>query len=159
VEKYLKGKLPNGRFLNVPITRSRAMAAIRGKHTKSTEVSFRMLLVRSKVAGWRLHAADLPGKPDLFFPELKLAIFVDGCFWHGCPRCGHIPKTRRAFWLAKITRNRRRDQVNARSLRNKGVSVIRIWEHALQDDQSVVRILRKIARYSAAGRGPTFRLR
>ena len=121
------------------------MAAIRGKHTKSTEVALRMALIRSKISGWRLHATDLIGRPDVYFPLHRIAIFVDGCFWHGCPKCGHVPKTRTSFWRAKILRNRARDRVNARKLRLRNVKVIRIWEHSLRDKEKTVRTLVKIS--------------
>lgn len=121
------------------------MAAIRGKHTKSTEVALRMALLRSKISGWRLHATNLLGRPDVFFPLHRVAVFVDGCFWHGCPRCGHIPKTRTSFWRAKIMRNRARDRVNTRKLRLSNVKVIRIWEHSLRDKEKTVRALAKIS--------------
>jgi DNA mismatch endonuclease (patch repair protein) len=110
------------------------MAAIRGKRNKTTELALRMTLVHFKISGWRLHAVDLPGKPDLFFQRKKLAVFVDGCFWHGCPRCGHVPKTRSKFWRAKIQRNKQRRVFVARQLRQKGIRVIQIWEHSLNSD-------------------------
>lgn len=145
LEKALKHKLPDGRFLNVSKIRSRTMAAIRGKHTKSTEVALRMALIRSKISGWRLHATDLLGRPDVYFPLHRVAVFVDGCFWHGCPKCGHIPKTRTPFWHAKIMRNRTRDRVNTRKLRLSNVKVIRIWEHSLRDKERTIRALLKIS--------------
>jgi DNA mismatch endonuclease Vsr len=121
------------------------MAAIRGKHTKSTEVALRMALIRSKISGWRLHATDLLGRPDVFFPRQRVAIFVDGCFWHGCPKCGHVPKTRTSFWRAKILRNRARDRVNTRNLKLSNVKVIRIWEHSLSGREKTIRALVKIS--------------
>jgi len=107
------------------------MAAIRGKHTRSTELALRMALVRSKITGWRLHEADLPGKPDVFFPRQKVAVFVDGCFWHGCPKCGHLPKTNRAFWRAKILRNKQRDRLAKSRLMRMRITTLRLWEHEL----------------------------
>src|SRR5205823_6917634 len=103
-------KLSEGKFLNVSATRSRMMSAIRGKNTRSTERALRMALMRAGIKGWRLHAVNLPGKPDVYFPTQRLAVFIDGCFWHFCPKCGHIPKTRRIFWNAKIQRNQERDR-------------------------------------------------
>lgn len=127
------------------------MAAIRGKHNKSTELVLRMALVRSKISGWRLQAADLPGNPDLFFKSKRLAVFVDGCFWHGCPRCGHIPKTRRLFWKTKIMRNRQRDRSTTRDLRKKGVAVLRIWEHELDSKKNAQSVIRKMKVWLANG--------
>ena len=76
----------------------------------------------------------LPGRPDLFFVRAKVAVFVDGCFWHGCPEHGTQPKTRPEFWAAKIARNRERDgQVDA-ALAAMGWHVVRVWEHELRQD-------------------------
>jgi DNA mismatch endonuclease Vsr len=136
--------LPSGRFLDVPESRSRTMAAIRGKNTRSTEIALRMALVRSKLSGWRLHAAELLGKPDVIFPNERVVVFVDGCFWHGCKDCGHIPKTRSSFWSAKIMRNKLRDRKATRRLRQQGLKVIRIWEHSLDDPITARKAIRKI---------------
>jgi DNA mismatch endonuclease (patch repair protein) len=70
-------------------------------------------------------------KPDFVFPKLKTAVFVDGCFWHGCPRHGTQPRTNAAFWRKKIEGNRTRDRRVNRALRARGWEVVRIWEHAL----------------------------
>ena len=74
----------------------------------------------------------MPGCPDFVFVERRLAVFVDGCFWHGCPRCGHYPRTRGAFWKAKIDRTRDRDRERNKELRKRGWKVLRFWEHDLQ---------------------------
>lgn len=136
MEKILKKKLPGGKFSNVPAARSKTMSAIRGRGNLSTEVAFRMALVRAAVGGWVLHPRDVAGKPDVFFPERFLAIFLDGCFWHGCPRCGHIPKTNRGFWKAKIERTKARDLRTRNKLRRDGISVLRFWEHDIRSNQS-----------------------
>lgn len=143
MEKLLRATLPEGRFPNVSKVRSRAMAAVKGKHNRSTETQFRMALVRDGVTGWLTHA-DLPGKPDIYFPKARLAIFLDGCFWHGCRRCGHVPKTNSLFWATKIGRNQNRDRRNSRLVRKEGIRVIRIWEHTLNDHHKLQRILRRI---------------
>ena len=77
--------------------RSEVMSLIRGKGNKETEQATLVLLRQNKISGWRRHL-PLPGKPDFAFPKRKVAIFVDGCFWHGCPICYTRPKTNRAFW-------------------------------------------------------------
>lgn len=142
MERFLKKMLPTGRFANVPVKRSLAMAAIKGKNTRSTEIVFRMALVRARIKGWVSNAA-LPGKPDIYFVSDRLAVFLDGCFWHGCAKCGHVPKTRSRFWAAKLARNKWRDKKNARLLRKRGIKVIRIWEHSLTTSEKIQKLLRK----------------
>lgn len=136
MEKILRQKLPRGEFTDVPAVRSRAMSAIRGKDNVTTERRLRFALVQAGIAGWRLHPRDVPGRPDFYFPQDDLAIFTDGCFWHGCELCGHVPSRNGAFWRAKLERNRLRDAgVNAR-LEAENVRVLRFWEHDLKDDLS-----------------------
>ena len=93
-----------------------------------------------------MHEKLLPGTPDFFFPVQRLAVFVDGCFWHGCPQCGHLPKNNSAFWAAKLARNRKRDRIAKRQLLALGINTVRIWEHELKDSPSaaVVRIRRAL---------------
>jgi DNA mismatch endonuclease, patch repair protein len=148
MERDLRKRLPKGRFLLVPPARSKTMRAIRGSGNRTTEMRLRSALVRLGLRGWLLHPQAVPGHPDLVFPRPKLAIFVDGCFWHGCPTCGHVPKTNRAFWEAKIAGNRRRDVRNAKVLRRRGYSVLRIREHDLQRNAEacVSRVVRSLRR-------------
>lgn len=144
MERFLKSKLENGWFSNVSPQRSRTMSAIRGKNNKSTELSLKMALVRAGVKGWVLHTATICGKPDFYFKKQRLAVFVDGCFWHGCPRCGHIPRTRTKFWEAKINRNRQRDRRTNRLLAAEAIRVLRIWEHSLHTSPHVAAMVRKV---------------
>jgi len=144
MERILKSTLQDGVFSGVSSTRSRIMASIRGKSNKSTEVVLRLALVRAGIRGWRLHPVDVKGCPDFYFAAERLAVFVDGCFWHGCPRCGHTPKTRTEFWAAKIQRTRLRDRKNRRLLADLGLKVVRIWEHDLRDQMRVGQAVRKI---------------
>ena len=136
MERILKRKLRNGVFNKVSPVRSKIMSSIRGKHNKSTEGKLRMALIKAGLKGWVLHPSDIFGKPDVFFQEKRLAIFVDGCFWHGCKSCGHIPKTRSAFWRAKFERNQARAKLVKSKLRQESIKVIRIWEHDLEQLQS-----------------------
>ena len=100
---------------------------------------------------WRIHQNDsgLPGTPDLVIPGLDLIIFADGCFFHGCPKHGHIPKSNRSYWRAKLDGNKRRDRRNTMRLRRLGYSVWRVWEHDLKGraaegtTQSLARRLRQ----------------
>jgi DNA mismatch endonuclease (patch repair protein) len=108
--------------------RSEVMSAIRSRRNKSTELALASALRRAGINGWRRHL-PLPGRPDFAFPKLKLAVFVDGCFWHGCPKHGQMPKTNIDFWKRKIRVNRRRDKKAVTILRGKGWEVIRFWEH------------------------------
>jgi len=114
-------------------TRSRIMASIRSKGNPSTEQRLRMLLVRAGIAGWRVRPAGTLGNPDFVFPDAQLAIFVDGCFWHACPKCGHRPSTNRRYWDAKLQRNVSRDRRLRAALRRRGWSVLGIWAHELAD--------------------------
>ena len=107
------------------------MALIRGKGNKQTEQALLALLRREKITGWRKHL-PLRGKPDFAFRKQKVAVFVDGCFWHGCPKCYTRPKTNRKFWDKKREDNMARDKRVTRQLRQRGWRVIRIWQHSLQ---------------------------
>lgn len=111
-------------------TRSRIMASIRGKDTRP-ELRLRSLLHRSGLR-FRLHAKDLPGKPDLVFPKYRAVIQVHGCFWHGHD-CGRfkLPETHRAFWSGKISRNRERDAKSEEALLSADWRIGIIWECAL----------------------------
>ena len=136
MEKGLRKHLPGGKFQGVSPVRSAAMRAVRSRGNKTTERRLRFALVRSGLRGWSIHATDIPGTPDFFFAEQKLAVFVDGCFWHGCPNCGHLPKSHSGFWQAKIEGNARRDKAVSRQLRRAGFRVMRFWEHELSEDLS-----------------------
>ena len=104
------------------------MAKVRGQNT-APELTVRRLLFANGYR-YRLHAGDLPGRPDIVFRGDRKAIFVHGCFWHrhaGCARAT-TPKVRRAFWLEKFARNRERDARNESALRAEGWSVLTVWE-------------------------------
>jgi DNA mismatch endonuclease, patch repair protein len=109
--------------------RSVLMSGIRSKHNRSTEEAFAKILRTCGITGWRRHF-ELPGRPDFAFPKSHVAVFIDGCFWHQCPKCydGHVPKQNRKYWVAKLARNKRRDQRNNRALRQLGWRVFRIRE-------------------------------
>ena len=113
------------------VTRSRMMSGIKGKNTKP-EVSIRKAL-HARGFRYRMHVNDLPGKPDLVLPKYKAVVFVHGCFWHGhsC-RYFKIPKTRTAFWIDKIQKNRDRDELQVNALLTSGWRVLLIWECAIR---------------------------
>ena len=150
MEKVLRKHLPGGGFTNVPEKRSRTMAAVRGKGNRTTERRLRCALAAAGIRGWKMHPYDIPGCPDFWFPRARLAVFVDGCFWHGCPKCGHLPRTNAAFWKAKFERNKARDRRVTRRLRQQGVAVIRIWECQIRAEraQYLLRIRRALIRRS-----------
>lgn len=113
-----------------PAERSEHMARVRGRGNLSTELRMIALMRAAGITGWR-RAAPLPGKPDFVFRVEKVAVFVDGCFWHGCPRHRRTPKSRVHFWTLKLARNAQRDRAVTRALRASGWMVLRIWECAL----------------------------
>lgn len=127
--------------------RSSVMAAIRHRGNRSTEGTFAGLLRCHRISGWKLHQSTVTGKPDFYFPKRRIAVFVDGCFWHGCPKCFQAPRQNAAFWAEKIERNRKRDRKVARALRREGVEVIRIWEHDLENrTRRVSRVIELLGR-------------
>lgn len=142
MEATLKAFLPDGEFKGVSRARSRIMGTIRGRDNKSTERRLRGLLVRAAISGWKLNPSGVSGKPDFFFPRKRVAIFVDGCFWHGCRTCGRVPKTNKRFWEAKIQRNQIRDGVTTEILQSQGIRVLRFWEHDLSNPVACLELIR-----------------
>lgn len=123
------------------------MARVRSKGNRSTEWRLRAGLASLAISGWKVQPGGLPGNPDFVFQEDKLAVFVDGCFWHGCPCCYRRPRSRQEYWDEKVLSNQRRDQrVNA-ELRGQGYKVVRFWEHEIAQDTkgAVDRIRRMLA--------------
>jgi len=115
-----------------PEQRRLNMSRIRGSNTKPEK------LLRSALHAeglrFRVHRRDLPGCPDIVFPRARLAVFVDGCFWHGCPEHAVKPKTNAEFWAEKLRRNKQRDRDVARTLEQQGWGVVRFWEHDVKRD-------------------------
>jgi DNA mismatch endonuclease Vsr len=107
MERALRERLPAGRFVEVAAEGSQMMAAVRGTGIRTTERRLRAALVRGGVTGWTLRPKQTVARPDFFFARERVAVFVDGCFWHGCASCAHTPRTNTAFWAAKIAGNRR----------------------------------------------------
>ena len=122
--------------------RSEVMSLIRGKGNKRTEGVLVRIFKELGITGWRRHL-KLPGKPDFTFRKQRLTVFVDGCFWHGCPKCYRAPKGNREFWETKIVRNRARDREVTRELKKRGWRVLRIAEHSLKKKVRV-RLLSRI---------------
>jgi DNA mismatch endonuclease (patch repair protein) len=124
--------------------RSEVMSRIRGSGNRDTEIALAKLFRRHGVTGWRRNQPVF-GKPDFIFPKFKLAIFVDGCFWHGCPKHATRPKNNRAFWHRKLSANKKRDRLVTQTLRKAGWRVLRIWEHELAR-KNEARLLNRIQR-------------
>lgn len=123
------------------------MAKVRSQGNRSTEMKVQQLLEKRGIRGWEKHPKRMLGRPDFYFPELRIALFVDGCFWHACPVCQRrTPATRRMFWAEKIDANRRRDNRTHRQLRRQGFHVLRVWEHELSDEKWVARLRRMMTR-------------
>ena len=114
-----------------PKRRRHNMSQIRSRDTKPEMIIRRGLHARG--FRFRLHGANLPGRPDLVFPGRRAVIFVHGCFWHG--HCCHMfrwPRTREEFWRDKIEKNRARDQWCTMTLRERGWRVLTVWECAIR---------------------------
>ncbi len=124
--------------------RSEVMARIRSRGNQATELAMAKLFRRHEITGWRRNQPVF-GKPDFVFLKFKLALFVDGCFWHGCPKHGTQPAGNRSFWKKKFARNIARDRLVNHALRQANWRVLRIWEHELVR-KNEVRLLRRIQR-------------
>lgn len=122
------------------------MSLVRSRGNKSTELFVEEALKANRITGWKKHPQNIPGKPDFYFPKHRLAVFVDGCFWHMCPICGRLPKSRQEFWRTKIDENRQRDNRIKRKLRALGYRTMRIWEHELKTTGWLSRLQKRLVR-------------
>jgi DNA mismatch endonuclease (patch repair protein) len=143
--------------------RSEVMSRVRSRGNKDTEIALAKLFRRNKITGWRrqvqISTSPRPSpqrgegvkvRPDFIFPKIRLALFVDGCFWHGCPKHGTQPKGNRAFWKNKFARNKARDVLVTRTLRSAKWRVLRIWEHDLHratKRKNELRLVKRIQRF------------
>jgi DNA mismatch endonuclease (patch repair protein) len=124
--------------------RSEIMSRVHGRGNRATELALVSLFRLNGITGWR-RAQPVIGKPDFIFRAWRLAVFVDGCFWHGCSKHGTWPKQNAAFWRRKIRRNMARDREVDRTLRRMGWRVLRIWQHELVKRKEA-RLLARIRR-------------
>jgi DNA mismatch endonuclease Vsr len=124
--------------------RSEIMRRVHSAKNASTERVILAALRSRHIAGWKLRPRGLPGSPDIFFPVARLAVFLDGCFWHGCPSCFRAPSTRTQYWGPKIAKNRQRDRRVTCTLRRKGYRVLRLWEHQIRTGEATHRLLRRL---------------
>lgn len=111
--------------------RSEVMSRIRGSGNKKTELALIVFFRRHGFTGWR-RRQKVYGKPDFVFRKSRVAVFVDGCFWHGCPEHCKMPSTNPEFWKRKLAANRERDAEVTEKLQDVGWQVLRIWEHELK---------------------------
>ena len=130
-----------------PDERSERMAKVRSTGNKSTEQCAEAIMVESNISSWEKHPSDIPGRPDFYFRRYRLALFVDGCFWHACPVCNRrLPVTRQEFWRKKIEENRKRDNRQRRHMRAEGYHVMRVWEHEVKKGAWIRRLRTMIQR-------------
>ncbi len=126
------------------------MSSVKSSNT-GLEKNLFSLLKKNGVGNFTKHPKNIPGKPDLAFKKLKIAVFIDSCFWHGCPSHLRMPKSNRGYWTAKIERNIARDKEVRALLRRNGWSVLQIWEHDLAREKKYIgKIKRKIDERSGA---------
>lgn len=111
---------------------SSRMSRTKSKNSRSTEKRLRALLVRSGFRGWKMHERNILGSPDFAFAASKIAVFVDGCYWHGCSKCGKLQGKLSRYWINKIQKNIVRDKYVSETLERSGWFVVRIWEHDLR---------------------------
>ena len=123
-----------------PEVRSEIMRNVRSKDS-ALEKTVRSALWREGLR-FRKNVSTMPGKPDIVFTRRKVVVFVDSCFWHGCPRHCRIPESNRDYWEKKIARNRARDKEVNRLYRSRGWKVLRVWEHAV--DSSLPRVVKRV---------------
>jgi DNA mismatch endonuclease (patch repair protein) len=129
---------------------SKVMRSNKGKNTRP-EISLRKELWKNNIKGYRLHWKKVPGTPDIVFAKKKLAIFINGCFWHRCPNCNlSLPKTNTEFWKDKFDKNVERDRKKVQMLKNIGWNVIVIWECVIKNDilDSVYLIKKELEKYA-----------
>jgi DNA mismatch endonuclease (patch repair protein) len=119
-------------------TRSRVMASVRSKNTK-LEDRLVAILEGAEISGFVRYAHGLPGTPDIAFPKERVTVFLDSCFWHGCPKHLRRPSSNKPYWEEKIRKNIRRDRRQRVALRKLGWSVVRVWEHDLANAESISR--------------------
>jgi DNA mismatch endonuclease, patch repair protein len=126
--------------------RSAVMARIKGRNNKDTELVLVGLFREHGISGWRRHLR-LPGRPDFTFRAARVVIFVDGCFWHGCPKHSNRPVQNAAFWEEKLSGNQKRDRRNTRLLKKNGWKVLRFWEHDIQrrPDKCIAKVQRLLS--------------
>ena len=120
------------------------MSRIRSRDNFTTELAVASMFRAAGVKGWRRQQRLGGGWPDFVFPKQRLCVFVDGCFWHGCPRCFREPTSNVAYWREKIARNRRRDRRIGLTLRRAGYRVFRLWECRLKKPAQAAKFIARL---------------
>jgi DNA mismatch endonuclease (patch repair protein) len=131
-------------LISVPVTdelRSRIMRSNKSRGNLSTELALIGLMRSARISGWR-RGVSLTGRPDFVFKHERIAVFVDGCYWHGC-KCRRLPTGNRKYWEEKFQANQARDRRVTRELQAQGWTVVRFWEHQLKKDPQ--RVVKRIA--------------
>lgn len=128
------------------------MAQVKSAGNRSTENVLASMLRKARITGWR-RAYPLFGKPDFVFPRERVAVFVDGCFWHGHSRKCRVPKANRTYWKKKIARNIARDRLVNRTLKEKGWQVIRIWENCIRKPSTLRKLRKALSQYEKQTNG------
>lgn len=123
--------------------RSQVMAAIRSSGNQGTELKLMAVFRTHGITGWRRNQRVF-GKPDFVFRKQKVAVFVDGCFWHGCRWHCRMPNNNKKYWRGKISRNVERDRLTTRALRRNGWAVVRVWEHSLRSPETVAKRIKSL---------------
>jgi DNA mismatch endonuclease (patch repair protein) len=131
VDKFTRGK------------RSEIMGKVRSRGNATTELEALRILRVAGITGWRRHS-PIFGRPDFVFRKNRVALFIDGCFWHGCPECYQAPKTSIKFWREKVSKNGKRDKEVSLRLRKSGWKVVRVWECRLKSPGYLLRRIRKL---------------
>lgn len=122
------------------------MSKVKSYGNRSTELRLRKLFLAYGIKGWRRHY-PIAGKPDFVFLHDRVAVFVDGCFWHGCPKCYKRPHTNQRFWREKYRYNAARDRLVVSTLKKAGWHTLRLWEHELnRPDRVANRVARLLQR-------------
>ena len=135
MKEYLRdGRAPIPKSENI----SRVMSANKSKSTKP-EIVLRMAFRENGILGYRLNWKKVHGTPDIAFPKKKIAIFINGCFWHRCPNCNYpLPKTNTLFWNNKFSKNIDRDQRNIDALENLDWQVFIVWECEIKKNLEII---------------------
>ena len=121
---------------------SKVMSANKARDTRP-ELLVRKELYRLGLLGYRLHNKRIPGKPDISYNRYKLAIFINGCYWHRCPHCDlPLPKNNTEFWKKKFSANVNRDKVKSGQLIELGWNVLTLWECKLKEnlDRQILKV-------------------